>query len=52
MYDVVDLHDGKRLFYGAGPLHVACGQNTILRMTGTSKWEFGVVDGAKGRKGG
>lgn len=38
MYEVIDLHDEKRLFYGAGPLHVACGQNTILRMAGTSAY--------------
>lgn len=37
--EVVDQRDGKRLFYGAGRLHVACGQNTILRMTGTSAWD-------------
>lgn len=34
VYEVSDANDGRRLFYGTGPIHVAVGQNVILRLAG------------------
>lgn len=39
VYEVTDQNDGRRLFYGTGPIHVAVGQNVILRLTGPARHE-------------
>ncbi len=39
VYDVTDQADGRRLFYGMGPIHVAVGQNVILRLAGVNRQE-------------
>lgn len=53
VYEVTDAADGRRLFYGTGPIHVAVGQNVILRLTGSTRHEvseaFSAVDRDPGR---
>lgn len=39
IYEVHDLRDGRRLFFGTGPIHVAVGQSVILRLTGRQRTE-------------
>ncbi len=54
VYEVTDQADGRRLFYGAGPIHVAVGQNVILRLAGVHRHEtsmpFSAVDRDPGQE--
>lgn len=39
VYEITDAMDNRRLFYGTGPIHVAVGQNVILRLAGPQRHE-------------
>jgi len=39
VYEITDAADNRRLFYGTGPIHVAVGQNVILRLAGPQRHE-------------